>query len=649
MSPQPPSLQDCALVALARYLGHSPEAEPLAQLLHQAQQAVEHRHSHWLAAAQACLEAPSPGDVPLVLLARQLGLTLLEQLAVALTVAVEEEPLVGRLIAVLQTPNVSRPSLGLLSRTLADAAPPGLAPLHVLANGAAVRSGLLTRLNPEAPLAEQGLALPVSLYFALRDQDTPWPGTALGMSPHPEVPLPTSVLGQLRRHADTLSTLPRSALLIRGSSVAENRTVAASLATALGRRPLFLETERTEALTPYLLLRSLLPVFCFDLGPGERKQVPSLPFYEGPVLLLSGPEGSIEWPAGSMLTWSLPVPGQEERRALWEVALGDTALAGHLSEAHRHRMGRIAHLGRMARHHAAVDGRTTPEARDVVAATWSSEGGGLGSLAQALPDPINDEALVANPAIAEELHALELRCRARDGLAGRLGASATARYRTGVAALFVGPSGTGKTLAAGWLATRLGMPLYRVDLASVTSKYIGETEKNLAQIFARAEHAEVILLFDEADSLFGRRTDIRDSNDRFANAQTNYLLQRIESFDGIALLTSNSKGRFDQAFMRRLDAIIDFPMPGPEERRSLWQSHLGEGHRVAPRELNRLAAVAELCGGHIRNAVLFAAVLARQEARPIEYADLLQGFASEYKKLGRHVPAELREIGGKSK
>src|SRR5262249_57421353 len=115
------------------------------------------------------------------------------------------------------------------------------------------------------------------------------------------------------------------------------------------------------------------------------------------------------------------------------------------------------------------------------------------------------------------------------------------------------------------------VPLYRVDLASVTSKYIGETEKNLAQLLARAEQAEVVLLFDEADSLFGKRTDVNEANDRFANAQTNYLLQRIESFDGITLLTSNSRGRFDTAFSRRLDLVIEFPLPGPEERRALWQ------------------------------------------------------------------------------
>jgi SpoVK/Ycf46/Vps4 family AAA+-type ATPase len=237
---------------------------------------------------------------------------------------------------------------------------------------------------------------------------------------------------------------------------------------------------------------------------------------------------------------------------------------------------------------------------------------------------------------------LLLRCLTRDRLAEGLGASTAARYHPGVRVLFVGPSGTGKTLAAGWLATRLGLPLYRVDLASVTSKYIGETEKNLAQLLARAEQAEVVLLFDEADSLFGKRTDVKEANDRFANAQTNYLLQRIESFDGITLLTSNSRSRFDSAFSRRLDMVIEFALPGPEERRALWQSHLGQGHSLTQKELNQLAATVDFSGGHIRNAVLTAAVLAREHSRSIEYADLLQGILSECRKLGRQMPGDLR-------
>jgi SpoVK/Ycf46/Vps4 family AAA+-type ATPase len=238
---------------------------------------------------------------------------------------------------------------------------------------------------------------------------------------------------------------------------------------------------------------------------------------------------------------------------------------------------------------------------------------------------------------------LLLRCRSRDGLERGLGASATARYHPGVRALFVGPSGTGKTLAAGWLATRLQMPLYRVDLAAVSSKYIGETEKNLAQLLAHAEHAEVVLLFDEADAMFGKRTEVKEANDRFANAQTNYLLQRIESFDGVTLLTSNSKSRFDSAFVRRLDMIVEFPLPGPEERRALWLSHLGAHHALTTAQVNQLAAAVELGGGHIRNAVLTAAVLAQAHRGVIRFADLASAISDEYRKLGRQAPAELRE------
>ena len=216
-----------------------------------------------------------------------------------------------------------------------------------------------------------------------------------------------------------------------------------------------------------------------------------------------------------------------------------------------------------------------------------------------------------------------------------------ARYKTGVRSLFVGPSGTGKTLAASWLAGRMMLPLYRVDLAAVSSKYIGETEKNLAALLAKAEEQDLVLLFDEADSLFGKRTDISDSNDRFANAQTNYLLQRIETFSGIVILTSNSKNRFDEAFTRRIDAIVDFNQPEVEERHALWLAHLGDAHMLSGSELGRLAAFADLTGGHIRNVVLMAAVLARAEDSAIDYRLILEALRSEYRKLGLTLPSEL--------
>ena len=197
------------------------------------------------------------------------------------------------------------------------------------------------------------------------------------------------------------------------------------------------------------------------------------------------------------------------------------------------------------------------------------------------------------------------------------------------------------SLPAGWLATRLGLPLYRVDLASVTSKYIGETEKNLARLLARAERTEALLLFDEADSLFGKRTDVRESNDRFANAQTNYLLQRMETFDGIAVLTSNSRARFDAAFSRRLDVVIEFPPPGPMDRRALWEAHLGPGHLLSVQELNLLAGQCDFAGGQIRNVVLAAAVAAREDSGRLDFPKILRALAAECRKAGRTPPPGL--------
>src|SRR5690606_22856132 len=153
-------------------------------------------------------------------------------------------------------------------------------------------------------------------------------------------------------------------------------------------------------------------------------------------------------------------------------------------------------------------------------------------------------------------------------------------------------------------------------------------------------------MFDEADALFGKRTDVKDSNDRYANAQTNYLLQRIESFEGIAVLTSNSRARFDSAFSRRLDVIIEFPLPSPDERRAIWLAHLGPRHRLSASQVNRLAAACELAGGHVRNAVLAAASRSLARGEPPGYDDVVYGIALEYRKLGKQLPAALADGRG---
>jgi hypothetical protein len=601
---------------------------------------------------------PLPHDRPLLQLGTTLGLSPIELLATTLAASVETDFMCGRAIAHLQAPvGGSRPTLGLLATALSELGDAGEV-MATLLTGVAVESGLLQILNEAAPAAERAVCVPLPLCLAMADEDATardarWPGTSVGPDADGDVPLPPSTLAEAGKRARGLSQGSQNALVLRSGSRAEAKAVACEIARSLGRRALFVGAENgtrvaatSSGLGPWLLLKQLLPVFCVELGPGERKALPAIPHYDGPRLVLSATDGSFESADQTVPSWTIEMTCKDERVELWKAALGRGApdsgrLARLLASTHRHSSGRIAHLGRLARFQCAVAGRADPRLEDVRAASWTVEGAGLESLTQALPDPIPDDALVMTPGLRDELNRLLLRCRGREGLVDGLGASAAAKYRPGVRALFTGPSGTGKTLAAGWLATRLSLPLYRVDLAAVTSKYIGETEKNLAQLLARAEHAEVILLFDEADSLFGKRTDVKEANDRFANAQTNYLLQRIESFDGIVFLTSNSRARFDPAFFRRLDTIVDFPVPGPAERRSLWQTHLGPNHELTQRELNQLAAASDLLGGHIRNAVLTAAVLARAGNRRISYGDVIEALGDEYRKLGRQVPTSF--------
>jgi hypothetical protein len=348
--------------------------------------------------------------------------------------------------------------------------------------------------------------------------------------------------------------------------------------------------------------------------------------------------------------WTLPLPNAAERVRLWSASLPDTDLAITLGTEHLFGPGRIRMLADAAQAEASIAGRPTPDRAALTAALWTTDGEGLGALAHPVRETIPDAALVTSTALRRDLDLLLARCRRREALADGLGAAMTARHKLGARSLFVGPSGTGKTMAAAWLAGHLMLPLYRVDLAAISSKYIGETEKNLARLLAAAEEQEVMLLFDEADSLFGKRTDISDSNDRFANAQTNYLLQRIETYTGIVILTSNARTRFDEAFMRRLDVIVEFTQPGPQERRGLWTAHLGRDHAVADADLNRLSAMAEMAGGHIRNVVLTAAVLAQEQGKAIAWPDIAAALRIEYRKLGWTVPAELmHSVAGASR
>ncbi len=638
-----PRLADIAFGLLA--VGTESDAGPEAAWLagHASQAGAGSDPIETAAALSVWQARPPEEDRLLHALAAHEHLSLAETLALALGQAAELVPMAARALIWLQHPvGEARPTVGLvasLCQRLGDHDA-----LRSLADGPARRHGIV-QLHPEdRPLCERSVRVALPLLFALSGQGGHFDGVDSDAGGLP--PLPGSTVAEARRHGAGLIHDGVRTLLIRSGQPLEAHAAAAQVAAAVDARPAFFEGEAPAGLGPWLWLTGCLPVWCVSLAPGERRHAPRIAGHEGPLLVAGGLDGSIE-AGGAVAQWRLPVPGAGERGQLWRAALGAvpseetiSALAAH----HRHGAGRIAELAQAARSAAARGGERL-DIEHVTQVARNGVGADLGALAELLADDIPDDALVLTAGLRNALDTLIARCRLRDTLADGLGSAARTRYRPGVRALMVGPSGTGKTLAASWLATRLGLPLYRVDLASVTSKYIGETEKNLSELFARAEHAEVVLLFDEADSLFGKRTDVKDANDRFANQQTNYLLQRIESFEGIVLLTSNSRARFDSAFTRRLDAILEFPAPGPEERRALWLAHLGEAHGLDAAALNRLAAACDLAGGHIRNVVLAAAALARQRGTALDEQALLRAIGAEYRKLGKPVPGELGRPG----
>jgi SpoVK/Ycf46/Vps4 family AAA+-type ATPase len=242
--------------------------------------------------------------------------------------------------------------------------------------------------------------------------------------------------------------------------------------------------------------------------------------------------------------------------------------------------------------------------------------------------------LVLPEASLQQLRRLAASLRHRSRVHDAWGFSERGARGLGVGALFVGPSGTGKTLAAEVLAAELRLDLHRIDLSQVVSKYIGETEKNLRRIFEAAERGSAILLFDEADALFGRRGEVRSGQDRYANLEVAYLLQRMEAYRGLAILTTNLESALDPAFLRRLRFVVRFPLPGAAERAGLWRRAFPLQTPTEGLDIERLAQLG-LTGGSIRNTALRAAFLAVEAGTPVRMEHVLEAAQAEYEKLGR--------------
>ncbi|MBK1888296.1 MULTISPECIES: ATP-binding protein [Marinobacter] len=252
------------------------------------------------------------------------------------------------------------------------------------------------------------------------------------------------------------------------------------------------------------------------------------------------------------------------------------------------------------------------------------------------------EQLVLPSASKKLLEELILRASYQQQVLQNWGMEQLFDQQPGLSALFVGPSGTGKTLAAGVIARSLGLELFRIDLATVVSKYIGETEKNLQRIFDNATRADVVLFFDEADALFGKRSEVKDAHDRYANIETSYLLQKIEAHTGVCILASNLAQNIDEAFMRRIQVVVDFPLPGPKERETIWRQLLTTSAPTRENlDLPFLGHQFELTGANIKSILLLAGCYAAGEQQPIGMDHLVQAIAREYSKLGKPLTKTL--------
>ena len=299
-------------------------------------------------------------------------------------------------------------------------------------------------------------------------------------------------------------------------------------------------------------------------------------------------------------------------------------------------IGQINDAADVAKLTAATRGETVPLRSDLDLGARRASSTRLAELATRLESPFGWGDLVIAERQLDVLHSISAYLRHRDLVLAEWGYERTVARTQGIKVLFAGESGTGKTMAGQVLARDLGLDLFRLDLATVVSKYIGETEKNLDRVFGAAEGSNAILFFDEADALFGKRSEVRDAHDRYANIEVAYLLQKMEGYPGAVILATNFRQNMDDAFLRRLDVVVDFPFPEPEDRERIWKLVLPEDAPQAEDiDVHFLAERFRLSGGSIRNCSLAAAFMAADAGSAIGMEHLVRAVALEYNKLGR--------------
>lgn len=618
----------------------------------QSQAAVsEHLARDWSFAVEAWeREATARGArLPLVAL-REAGLSPLEIELLLAVGLVEEDPRFGDVFETQQR-SERRPTFGVLMAwwRVGEGGEDRVETVrHALLE--LIRTGLVEVQNTDALRPEWALTVPHALWDTLR-------GEVPGLRWLKHVPLEAlpqqdgylaspAARAQYLALASSLRADPLQVLLVRGPASNGRKTLLGDVARALGKSMLvadagvFEEESRWRLFGALCALVDAMPVLHCDLAAGETRVLPPLPFVAAPLGIATSRQGAWSSADGrAMLAIELPLPDLEARLAHWQMALPDHAREQlrPLAQAARLTSGNIRRAAKAAAGFAALAGRTAVTLSDLQQACRGLQSARLETLATRVSLHETARDLSVDDATREELDALATRCRLREQLAAD---SQEMQGNIGVRALLAGGSGTGKTLAARLLAASLGKDLYRVDLAATVNKYLGETEKNLNQAFAAAEELDVVLLLDEGDALMAGRTDVGSSNDRYANLETNFLLQRIESFEGILLVTSNASDRIDKAFARRMDVVIHFRPPDEWQRYRILCAHLA-ADAIDDDLLQEIASRCSLTGAQIRNFVLHARLLAIQGDGPLGAGHLQAALAREYRKTGSHCPLRL--------
>ncbi|GAA1879316.1 ATP-binding protein [Streptantibioticus ferralitis] len=558
-----------------------------------------------------------------------------------------------------------RPTIG-LALELCGLPGAGAGRFRFSAHAPLIAGGLLETTEPERPLLSRGLRVPdrVTAHLLGDDElDSALYGLVrVGRDADGRPPEPTRRIGAAASSAGGLVHL-----LDKGGNAGR---LAVEALVGIGRQPLVLDVAAFAARPADTTVRALarearLSGSGVVLGPldGLEPQRPErarllrelCADLAGVPLIVHGTQAwDPLWAPDSPVVIAVPPLSPRQRAEQWARALsgsqgpsdGSSRQGGHAAlgdefaaavATYRLDENQVAKAAGVAIRTAAAE-RRPPSADDLRAAVRAQNGAGLARLARRIEPAVGWDDLVLPEATSRQLRELALRASHRDQVLGQWRMRPGGGRGHGVIALFAGESGTGKTMSAEVVAAELGMELYVVDLSTVVDKYIGETEKNLERIFAEAAQVNGVLLFDEADAIFGKRSQVKDAHDRHANVESAYLLQRMESFDGIAVLTTNLRANLDQAFTRRLDVIAEFPVPDEEQRRALWDRCLGpQIPRGDDLDLEFCARRFELAGGSIRACAVTAAYLAAETGRPLTMAQLVSAVMQEYRKLGRLV------------